>query len=155
MRSSADRLDHAAVAVAGREVLLAVNSRWVFAENRFHATALLEEAIPVRGGEEPQAEHAVADCDLIGSLTARFAGADLTCAPPSFRPGAKVFQKDQAKHGGQSPELANRERKSLLKRPDELNDSRFIELAVGVCDDGQGQRINAGIAAQRRDGELR
>ena len=43
MRPSGDRLDHPAVSVVGREVLLRIDPRGVLAENRLDAAALLEE----------------------------------------------------------------------------------------------------------------
>ena len=63
----------------------------------------------------------------------------------------EVLEQDQAEHRGQGPELADRQGDDLLERLDEPGDPRLVELAVGVRDQRQGQRVDAGIARERRD----
>ena len=75
-RSPGNHLDRPAVAVAGGKILARINPRRVLAENGLHMAGLLEKRIPVDGREETQAEHAVADRDLIGGLAALFAAED-------------------------------------------------------------------------------
>ena len=66
----------------------------------------------------------------------------------------EVLEQDQAEHRRQGPELADRQRVGLLERPDKPGDPRLVELAVGVGDQRQGQRVDAGIAGERRYRQL-
>ena len=77
VRSPGDHLDRPAIPVAGGKILARINPRRVFAKDGLDMAGLLEKRIPVDGREETQAEHAVADRDLIGRLAALFAAEDL------------------------------------------------------------------------------
>ena len=68
LRAPGDLLDRAAVAVAGREILQAIDPRRVAPEDRLDAALRVEERVPVERGEEPEADDAVADRDLIRRL---------------------------------------------------------------------------------------
>ena len=76
VRSPGDHLDRPAIPVTGRKILARIDPRRVLAENRLHMARLLEKRIPVDGREQTQAEHAIADRDLIGGLAALFAAED-------------------------------------------------------------------------------
>ncbi len=244
-RASGDGLDGAPIAVAGREVLLGVDARGILAEDRLDAAALLEEGVPVDRREQAEAEHAVADGDLVGGLEMVLAAEDLVgigalrgqlglevierlggpilvaqelhqpddervgepaeprqrgggdggegidvgpgrvagiahlllsrgrerpgvgagqdvgrpcLGAPAFLPApdhplgqaAEVLEQDEAEHGRQGPELADRERSGLLEHPDEPGDPRLVELAVRMRHQGQRQRVDAGVTDQGR-----
>ena len=54
----------------------------VVAEDGLDATGLFEEGVPVHGREQPEAEHAIADGDLVGRLATVLAAEDLVGVGP-------------------------------------------------------------------------
>jgi len=68
---------------------------------------------------------------------------------------AEVLDQDQPEHRRHGPEFADGERSHRLEGLEEPRDPRFVELAVGVGDQGKGQRVDPRIPSDMADGQLR
>ena len=78
-----------------------------------------------------------------GPLPVRPGGEHLAGQPP------QVLQQRQPEHGRHRPQLAGRQRRDLLVRPDEPQDEAVVEVAVGVRDERDGQGVDARQAGPR------
>ena len=63
-----DGFNRMAIAIAGREIHLAVNVGRVGAQGRFDQTQVLDELLPVHGAQETKTGNTVADGHLVGRL---------------------------------------------------------------------------------------
>ena len=68
---------------------------------------------------------------------------------------AQVLHQGQAEHDGNGPEFADGQRRDGLVGLDEAQDVVLIQAAVGVGDQRQAQGIDAGIASQGPQRQLR
>ena len=71
-----------------------------------------------------------------------------------FRKAAQVLEQDEAEHGGQRPEFADRQGDDLLESLDEAADFRLVKLAIGVRDERHGQGVDTRIPRERRRSQL-
>ena len=82
----------------------------------------------------------------------------LEAVEPLHRPeghAAHVLAEAEAEHGGNGPELANRERGGLLEGRHEPRGVLQVDPAFGVRDERDRQLVDARIAGERSAGELR
>ena len=71
------------------------------------------------------------------------------------RHAAHALEQPQAQHCRHGPELADRERRDLLKRADEQIDVARVDPPLGVGDERDRELVDARIARERPAGELR
>ncbi len=98
--AAGDLLDGPAVAVAGGEVLAGVDPGRVVLEDHLDAALLLEEDVPVDHREQAEADHAVADRDLVGGLAAVLVAEDPVGVLALARPARLRAASRSASHVG-------------------------------------------------------
>ncbi len=133
------RLDHLAVAVARFEVHSLVDTRRVLAQSGFKGARLLDEALPVHLGEEPQHPDCALDADvrldepfLAGRLRVR-RGEELV------ERSGEGLEGRNPQHHGKRPQLRDREGRLGLEGLDEGHEPGLVEVEAGRFDECTGE----------------
>ena len=88
LRPPGDLLDHSPVTISGRKVLPGVDTGRIFLKDHLDRAVLFKEDVPIDDREQPEADDAIADRDLVCGLTAVLVAEDLVGIPsPSAQLG--------------------------------------------------------------------
>ena len=98
------------------------------------------------GGTNPRGEDAVRQLDRPGARAARI--------DDPLPDAAQVLDHDQPQQAGHRPQLADRQRRDFLIRPEEQLEQGRVEAAVGMGHEGPGDPVRARVIGERAADEL-
>ncbi len=149
-------LDDIAIAVAGAKIHLRVDTRRILAQDLFRAAGLLDETLPIRGGEQAQAENTIGNDGLVCQRRRSELARDPAHTFWRVQPGqfgsrsGEPLQKPDSQHVRQRPEfpdLQGRDLLILLHKSDGLGQ---VDLVLAVSNPFPCQRQKcAGIPSAR------